>query len=167
MTRDEERGNPQSECPDEGEIREHADVLGLLGEEIPTGTFRTVGERVEAMQKIASRRVYKATDCGAWLAFRGDAEVGEVGITVGSIVEGADFGTEEHTLDYPFTADAFWSSLDEIEKEASYIWKQTHGCESCWPEGTADDWGNEFEPGEVGGPINPNCPECQGEGAVL
>ena len=109
-----------------------------------------------------SKAIFKGTNCGAWVATTGDA------IQVGSTVEGADEGTEVHDLTYPFSKDDFWKAVQAVEDEAESIWKNTHGCEKCWPEGTCDEWGNEWSPGEVGAkPTDPNCPECKGEGIVL
>lgn len=98
-----------------------------------------------------SNRVYKGTDCGAWLGI-----VDSRTIMMGSIVEGCDFGTESHTLEWPFTKEAFWDVLEDIESEASYIWDQTHGCEDCGIEG---EWGHPA--------INPECKTCKGQGEII
>ena len=69
------------------------------------------------------RSTYKYTSCGAWL------ETDKEGVSVGSIVEGVDQGTETYQLNYPFEIKDFWNSLDAVEQEAKEIWNSTHGCE--------------------------------------
>ena len=108
-------------------------------------------EEEDASESLFSKRIYKGTDCGAWLAFENSKT-----ITLGSIVEGVDFGTEVHTLVWPFTKEDFWEALEAIEDEARYIWDQTHGCEDCNTEG---EWGHQA--------INPNCKTCEGEGSII
>lgn len=116
---------------------------------------------VEATEKSLSRRVYKSTSCGAQLTLIGG------GVAVGSIVEGTERCADTIELKFPFEAKAFWDALEDIEKQCDEIWKATHGCEKCWPEGTCDEYGNEFEPGEVGAPVNPDCKGCEGNGIIL
>ena len=116
------------------------------------------------------RTVYKYTDCGAWFAFEGKSNGGwdhwgEVQlrddplynsggeITIGSIVEGVDYGTEEHVLKFPFALEKFNQALDYVEEEANYIWKDTHGCRDC---GIKSELG--------GNVINPDCQTCKGIG---
>ena len=64
-----------------------------------------------------------------------------------------------------------WSAMDDAREAfldaLSEHRAQTHGCEHCHPDGTCDEWGNEFAPGELGVPINPNCVSCEGAGACL
>lgn len=111
------------------------------------------GERADcpnnAISKI-KKAIYKGTDCGAWVNFESD------GVEVGSIVEGVDEGTETFTLKYPFEIKKFWEALDEIEKDANRIWKETHGCEDCGPEN---------EMGYI--TINPDCKTCRGGGTII
>lgn len=98
-----------------------------------------------------SRRVYKGTDCGAWLQI-----AGPITIKLGSIVEGCDFDCETQILQWPFGNKVFWDALDKIEMEASYIWDQTHGCDDCNSEG---EWGHSA--------VNPNCKTCKGKGVCI
>lgn len=97
------------------------------------------------------KSVYKGTDCGAWI----DCTL--TGVKMGSIVEGVDWGTETHTLKYPFTKDVFWAELTKIEEEVNEIWEETHGCEDCGEE--------DEETGYIH--INPNCPTCKGKGTII
>jgi len=118
-------------------IRNIEDLAELLG--------------AEANEESMSRRVYKATDCGAWLVI--DKDRG--GIVVGSIVEGVEQCTENHGLKFPFEAEAFWTALQDVEDEAGEIWNATHGCEHCGPE--IDGYTA----------IDPKCPHCGGAGIVM
>jgi|TARA_R110000824_G_scaffold2419_11_gene11309 hypothetical protein len=105
------------------------------------------------------RSTYKYTSCGAWV------DENEQGVTLGSIVEGVDEGTEIHSLAYPFTIEEFWAALQAVEDEASKIWEDTHGCEDCHDHPQVDGWGNENEFGAW--PINPECKTCEGGGSTL
>jgi hypothetical protein len=85
-------------------------------------------------QAECQRRLYKSTNCGAWIAFKED------GIVLGSIVEGCDFGTATYPLHYRdnFTAADIQVRIDAIEREAKAIW----------------DWANVLR--DVTGRRNPN-----------
>ena len=69
-------------------------------------------------QKECERNLYKYTSCGAWIFFH------DWGITLGSIVEGSDNGTNHYKLEYSegFSDLAIQMAIDEIEKEADLIW---------------------------------------------
>ena len=127
----------------------------------------------EKTVKDIERTVYKYTNCGAWFSFEGRSNGGwdhwgEVQlrddslynsggeVTVGSIVEGVDYGTEGHTLQFPFTLVEFNQALDEVEGEAKDIWNDTHGCDDC---GIESEFGGQA--------INPDCPTCKGEGIIM
>jgi len=80
-----------------------------------------------------SRRLYKSTDCGAWLALDED------GLKVGSIVEGADVDCETHLLTWGEYMDmdegdlAKWLDrhVGEIEAEAAVLWDEWNLCPDC------------------------------------
>ena len=127
----------------------------------------------EKTVKDIERTVYKYTNCGAWFSFEGRSNGGwdhwgEVQlrddslynsggeVTVGSIVEGVDYGTEGHTLQFPFTLVEFNQALDEVEGEAKDIWNDTHGCDDC---GIESEFGGQA--------INPDCSTCKGEGIIM
>lgn len=82
------------------------------------------------------------------------------GMSVGSIVEGCDFGCETlaDTMEGEPEAIAkrFAEMVETVNAEASYIWQQTHGCDDCNTEG---EWGHPA--------IDPNCPACKGEGGII
>lgn len=104
----------------------------------------------DCVRKI-KKAIYKGTDCGAWVEFAPE------GVSVGSIVEGVDCGTDTHTLPYPFYISEFWGAVEEVEQEAKRIWDATHGCEVCGME----------DPETGYTPINPDCNHCKGHGAII
>ena len=101
-----------------------------------------------------TRNTYKYTSCGAFCVEEED------GVLVGSIVEGVDYGTENHKLTYPFKLSVFWEALGKVEDEARQIWKETHGCRDCYG-------GLPFEEDWEGRPIDPDCKTCNGSGAII
>lgn len=112
------------------------------------------GEPEGDLVKTCSRCLYEVTACGAWLALDGE------GLRIGSIVEGAYACTPVHLLtwgeylgmDEGGLAKWLDANIEEVEAEAQEIWNETHGCEEC---------------GEEGGPVDPNCKGCGGDGIVL
>lgn len=68
-------------------------------------------------RELAAKSFYKATKCGAWIEFH------SWGVCIGSIVEGADFGTMTYSLSYPFTPADFDARVKAIEAEAAAIWE--------------------------------------------
>jgi hypothetical protein len=77
-------------------------------------------------EKRIQRAVYKCTDCGAWIEFDAD------GITLGSIVEGSDFGCATYRLGWRnVTEQAVTERLAALEDEASAVWE--------WANETRDD----------------------------
>jgi hypothetical protein len=97
-------------------------------------------------------------------------------LSVSSIVEGVDQCTENHEIDpheYETGGElhnAFYAALGEVEEEASQIWNDTHGCETCskhW-HGDPEDWQAEDQRWDTGNtPIWDDCPDCGGGGACI
>jgi len=127
------------------------------------------------------RNTYKYTDCGAWVVEQKEEREyvslfleesmspryysHPTGLTIGSIVEGVDYDCDTATVTYPFELDEFWKALEAVENQADEIWKNTHGCEDCWPDGTCNLWA---EPLRFGAwPINETCKTCEGGGTIL
>jgi hypothetical protein len=106
---------------------------------------------------------FKYTTCGAWI------EVSPTVVSLGSIVEGVERTTQTYILHFPFDADEIESALAAVEEEAKEIWDETHGCEACWQGGIlATEYGEEIGPTDYGmRPVDPDCPECGGEGIVI
>jgi hypothetical protein len=86
---------------------------------------------------------------------------------VGSIVEGVDQCTQsieveaqqldEEPEDY---YKRFYVALDEVEKEADFIWNETHGCETC-----AKHFGVDLD-AELS-PVWAECPDCEASGRFV
>jgi DNA-directed RNA polymerase subunit RPC12/RpoP len=117
------------------------------------------GEDDAALRESISRAVYKGTDCGAWIEF--DDE----GVLLGSIVEGADFGTVTYRLEYPFTADDWNAREEAIEKEAEALWVWSNEiiyvCHECNWSGKDFDLNDDTEIGEnATGDFTVKCPNC-------
>lgn len=91
----------------------HAEVTGSFG----------WGMTDKEMLAAVSRRVYKATECGAFVALVGGA------IVVGSIVEGTDAEVSASPLNFPFHHSDFWNAVDWVNQEASNAWNEAHQAE--------------------------------------
>ena len=88
-------------------------------------------------------------------------------LLVGSIVEGVDYGTDNIEVDAKQTDEdpsnyrtRFYTALSEVEQQAESIWNDTHGCETC-----AEHWGINLD--DEMSPIWIECPDCNGNGAVI
>lgn len=99
-------------------------------------------------------------------------------LKVGSIVEGVDYGTDEHGLevkqlgeDPEQFAKRFYKAVEEVNAEANSIWNDTHGCETCakhWhEEGVLSHSYGRFEGNDGVTPIWKDCPACGGAGNVI
>ena len=122
---------------------------------------KEIGVDVEGIKKA----IYKNTDCGAWIEFENDC------IKMGSIVEGVDECTETHILEYPFSANVFWSALQSIEDQANEIWNNTHGCPYCGTgirEKVSDKECEEaLDSMSEYISVDPECKVCNGKGIVI
>lgn len=104
---------------------------------------------------------------------------------IGTIVEGVDEEPEPIRLTFPFTDEAWWKAVQEIEEAAKEIWNATHGCPWCydwrdrWHElawesiakgesqetfldrikSLESDWEMPDD-----NPVNKRCPACRGAG---
>lgn len=89
----------------------------------------------EQCKAACEKRIYKYTDCGAWIEFH------DWGISLGSIVEGCDFGTATYPLYYSdkFTEKDIQDRIDAIEAEADALWE--------WANSPCDNEGNPSEDG--------------------
>jgi len=75
----------------------------------------------EPNQDHLSHRVFKDTDCGAWI------EVKENGVQLGTIVEGSDAEIKATFLTYPFTDEAYYEAIEYLENEAEREWNLANG----------------------------------------
>lgn len=129
---------------------------------------------------------YKTTECGVWTSFvlkiptmkngvkRVDlyyethpleimAQLDNIsGITFGSIVEGSDQCADQVSVMFPCTPEDIDAALKEVEAQVTEIWNATHGCPGCYHGGDAKAWAVADER-----PVNPDCPECSGDGIIL
>lgn len=85
-------------------IRQLADQVG-----VPSCFTGDYGKAVE-------RAVYKGTECGCTF----DHDVN--GIEVAGYAEGADAECPTHRLDYPFSAESFWVTLEMADEEGIEMW---------------------------------------------
>lgn len=115
------------------------------------------GDPNRTIQSI-QRHLYKYTDCGAY----GAPVYDKVGFRLGSIVEGCDEGADEIELVWPFTQTEWGDALAQIEREAEYIWKKTHGCPGC---AQLQDLDYEEHIGRIS--VRPDCKECGGDGIPI
>jgi len=123
--------------------------------------LRDLANMIGCEPRRIAKVLFKYTDTG--ISFSEDTK----GVMLSGYCEGADLDCTNYHLDYPFTSEEFWSAVDRAETDCKIMWSATHSCEYCWPNGCVDRWGNLFDPGEIGGPVNPDCMRCEGEGTVL
>jgi hypothetical protein len=76
----------------------------------------------EPNEQAIERRVYKDTECGAWIKFHHDA----VKITIGSIVEGSDAECVPVTLSWPFPHAELEQAIEDIEAQADMLWREAN-----------------------------------------
>jgi hypothetical protein len=89
------------------------------------------------------------------------------GFYVAGYCEGSDWEHPVYKVAFPCTPGDIDKAIAKADKDGCATWDETHACEQCFPEGNCDQYGNEFPPGEAGGPINPECTGCGGGGVVL
>jgi hypothetical protein len=89
--------------------------------------FFSIEADAEPDFSVMSRRLYKATSCGAWIVEE------ENGIAIGSIVEGSDCDCETHIIEWALvTSDEIQKAIDAIEAEAEELWEEAN-CEDDDP----------------------------------
>lgn len=115
----------------------------------------------QATTESIGNRVYKITESGC------PAGVEEDCFWVTGYCEGSDFEHEVYRVRFPCSSEDIDKAIAKADQDGKDTWDATHGCAKCWPEGTCDPWGNEVEPGESGGPINPDCTTCAGNGIIF
>ena len=84
-------------------------------------------------------------------------------LMVSSIVEGVDQCTDTYSVEWcPLDEEPkklhelFWQAVEDCNKDANYIWQQTHGCVDCF----------EYPEDEMH-PIDPECKTCGGNGEII
>jgi len=117
---------------------------------------------LEDAKRLIAKSLFKYTECG--ISFHMPSE--DI-VSVSGYCEGSDREHETYEFTFPFESEAFDKAVVQADKDGGETWGATHGCEECHPEGTCDEWGNEFAPGEVGARVNPKCSGCGGHGIIL
>ena len=90
--------------------------------------------------------------------------------SVAGYTEGTDQDCEPHEVLLPCKPEEIGKAIADADQDGCDLWKETHGCEHCWPDGYCDEWGNEWTPdGDnwVGQPTNPECVTCEGQGIII
>ena len=119
-------------------------------------------DQLDPNPQLWEKRIYKATDCGAWIKLEENA------ITFGSIVEGSNYDVTPIQVKWPFAREEFWDALELVERAANRIWLETHGCDECaerW--GWVDEYGFVLEGCDGITPVHPDCTTCYGQGVVI
>jgi hypothetical protein len=105
-------------------------------------------------------------ELGTWKAMDERGQLA-VSFTVGSIVEGVDYGTDDIEVEAKQLDEEpsefskrFYAALKEVEEQAESIWQDTHGCETC-----ARNF--KIDLNEEHSPIWKMCPACQGNGTSI
>tara|TARA_R110002020_G_scaffold43230_2_gene125898 strand:+ start:710 stop:1114 length:405 start_codon:yes stop_codon:yes gene_type:complete len=130
-------------------IKDLAEHLGLC--------FVKHGSTTEAI----GRKVYEATECGC------PAGVEDDYFWVTGHCEGSARPCEVYTVSFPCEFKTIEAAIKQADADGNEVWDQTHGCSKCWPEGTTNKWGESIPPNELGGPINPDCETCGGNGVIF
>ena len=128
-----------------------------LGEDISAAQCR---RRTNQVVASIGRKVYKYTENGICFACHDPWEV----VTLSGHCEGVDCGFPPAKLKFPFTESAWDFAISKAEHDSSMIWKLTHGCEGCYNDAYYEDM-ETYQ--EVGGPVDPDCTECDGNGTVI
>ena len=115
-------------------------------------------------ENAIKKSLLKSTTCGIVCDYT------PKGILLAGYCEGydiSDLECEAYFLAYPFTEEEFGATVSQADMDGCEVWDATHGCEQCWPNGCMDEWDHLFEPGEPGGPVDPDCVYCRGEGVSI
>lgn len=100
--------------------------------------------------ELLSKRIYKSTDCGAWIQFQSKdgkwhddnevAVIGEViGFRIGTIVEGSDVNVGPKEFTFPTTENDLREWINEMESDANSFWLEAND----YFEDDKDDKGND------------------------
>jgi hypothetical protein len=157
-----EQGYCSLDCQEgKGLIRSLTDLADHLS------AWYTETDDEQRVEKAIQRRIYKETEAGIGSAIVKDNDGRTAGFGVQGYCEGSHAELPQRDLTFPFTTKAFERVVVLAEEDSEKEWSRSHGCEKCWPEGIMTDDGEWYAPGEVGGPIMPDCKGCNGEGTVL
>lgn len=93
-------------------------LLNFLCKEL---NISTEDETPDSIVKEMERQLENQTSCGAWFRLLDNHT-----IEIGSIVEGSDAEVETDPLSWPFTEKEFKQTLEYIEAEANFLWKEAN-----------------------------------------
>jgi len=85
-----------------------------------------VGVSGPRKENAIQRALYKATTCGIVTTFTSSS------VTVMGYAEGADAECEQHTLTYPFEAQAFWDAVEEADSEGCDLYDAWNVDDEVW-----------------------------------
>lgn len=100
----------------------HQEMIAAVADWIGEGTFDEDEGGEARTIKMIEHRIYKDTDCGAWITFN---EEGAPGCTVGTIVEGSD-ATFEASLAWPFSEQELREAIAYLEESVSEAWDEAN-----------------------------------------
>ena len=151
-------------CQDDWSLQEIKDENGVKQPRVPNevSTYfwppiafdELQKELKEILKTDAMEMEYTTPEEIDWSVKTGERDV----FMVGSIVEGVDEEAETQYVYLPCTAEDLDAAVANVERDAEFIWQQTHGCEKC-AERNGWEW--------PGCAIDEECPECGGNGVVI
>lgn len=80
------------------------------------------GEPEDVTLERLNRRIYKATDCGAWVNF----SMTKPAVQFGCIIEGSDAELQCDWLVWPFEQAHIEAALQWLEDESDVLWKEAN-----------------------------------------
>ena len=106
---------------------------------------------------------FKSTTAGLPVSFARTDEHPNGVFTIFPYCEGFD-GLDLHAgypVPLPCTAEQLDAAEADAEAESLAAWNASHGCDACWG-------GDETIESEYGTrPVDPACPECDGDGIII
>jgi hypothetical protein len=107
-----------------GATREAADARKHFKGPIDALVKAMLAESLKEVEERISRRLYKDTECGAWLSFILSDKPSQypntaIGINIGSVVEGSDVEVGPYTAYFPFAAQQLDDIIEQVEREVS------------------------------------------------
>jgi hypothetical protein len=124
---------------------------------------------LELVNRRLDRRIYKDTAAGCPSSVQ--IENGRIVFRVFPYVEGfdEDLSHEGQTVVLPAEEEVLDQAVHEADEISTVWWNRTHGCDKCWDGRTVQNyWGGDAGPEDWGvRPVDPNCKECEGGGAII
>jgi len=116
------------------------------------------GDTPEAVIARIRNRVYKDTSCGCSVAFiPGSNGEGVFQVFVQGYCEGTDSLFPPHGITFPCATERWDKCVTDADADGQEAWNETHGCEGCGDVDPETGWRH----------VNPECPNCGGQGVIL